>query len=268
LVKKGFAEVNDTRLYYEIAGKGHPLILIHGFSSNVKDWDKQFDAFAKHFKVIRYDMRGFGKSALPTVGKEYSHTEDLKALLKQLGIDYAYIIGRSMGGWIALDFTLEYPEVTKALILVSSAVGGFEGWSKSHLKHWHAIQKEAKEKGAEAAKELLTETPSFCELAREKPDVALRYKQVISEYSGWHFVNADPCRYLDPPAIERLQEINVPTLIIVGETDSQDFHRIATILNKKIRNSKRIIIKGAGHMPAISNPSEFNEAVLSFLANV
>jgi pimeloyl-ACP methyl ester carboxylesterase len=91
---------------------------------------------------------------------------------------------------------------------------------------------------------------------------------MISEYSGWHFVNADPCRYLDPPAIERLQEINVPTLIIVGETDSQDFHRIATILNKKIRNSKRIIIKGAGHMPAISNPSEFNEAVLSFLANV
>jgi pimeloyl-ACP methyl ester carboxylesterase len=268
LVKKGFAEVNDTRLYYEIAGKGHPLILIHGFSSNAKNWDNQFEVFAKNFKVMRYDMRGFGKSALPIVGKEYSHTEDLKALLNQLGMDYAYIIGSSMGGWIALDFTLEYPEVTKALILVSSDLGGFQGWSKTHLKHWLEIQKEAKEKGAEAAKDLLTETPSFRKLAREKPDAAIRYKQVISEYSGWHFVNADPCRYLDPPAMEQLQEINVPTLIIVGETDSSDSHKIATILNKKIRNSKRITNKGAAHTPAISNPSEFNEAVLSFLANV
>jgi pimeloyl-ACP methyl ester carboxylesterase len=268
LVKKGFAEVNGTRLYYEIVGRGHPIVLVHGFSSNVKNWDNQLEVFAKHFKVMRYDMCGFGKSALPTVGKEYSHTKDLKALLNQLGIDHACIVGSSMGGFIALDFTLEYPEMTKALILVSSGLGGFEGWSKTHLEHWHAIQKEAKEKGAEAAKDLLTETPSFRKLAREKPNVALRYKQVISEYSGWHFVNIDPCRYIDPPAIERLQEISVPTLIIVGENDSQDFHRIATILDKKIQNSKSIIIKGAGHIPQISNPSEFNEAVLSFLANV
>jgi pimeloyl-ACP methyl ester carboxylesterase len=269
LVTKGFAEVNDTRLCYEIVGKGHPLVLIHGFTCNTKVWDDQFEVFAKHFKVMRYDMRGFGKSALPTIGKEYSHTEDLKALLNQLGIDYAYIIGSSMGGGIALDFTLEYPEVTKALILVDSTVGGYEGWSKKSLKSEKSFGKKVKEKGLKAAMEdWLAKTPSSRRLAGENPDVVPRLKQVYSDYSGWHYVNADPCRNLDPPAIGRLQEIKVPTLIIVGETDSRDFHRIATILKKKIRNSKRMTIKGAGHLPSMSAPKEFNEAMSSFLANV
>jgi len=267
LVNKGFAEVNGTRLYYEVLGRGHPLVLIHGFTANTRLWDDQFEVFAKRFKVVRYDVRGFGKSALPIVGKEYSHTEDLKALLNQLGIDYAYVIGSSMGGRIALDFALEYPEVTKALILVDSSLGGFEDWSKinSDLKEERAC---AKQKGVEAAKNLLKKKPYFLKLALMKPDVAVRTKQMISDYSGWHFVNTDPCRSLDPPAIERLQEIRIPTLIIVGENDSPDFHKIADILNKKIQNSKRITMKGAGHVPNMEAPREFNEAVSSFLANV
>jgi pimeloyl-ACP methyl ester carboxylesterase len=106
LVNEGFAEVNGTRLYYEVVGRGHPLVLIHGRFVNTNMWNDQLEVFAKRFKVIRYDVRGFGKSALPTVGKGYRHTEDLKALLNQLGIDYAYMVGLSMGGYIALDFLL------------------------------------------------------------------------------------------------------------------------------------------------------------------
>ncbi len=265
LVNKGFAEVNGTRLYYEVLGRGHPLVLVHGFTANTRMWDDQFEVFAKRFKVVRYDMRGFGKSALPIVGKEYSYAEDLKALLNQLGIDYAYVIGSSMGGRIALDFTLEYPEVTKALILADSSLGGFQDWSKTGFDP----DKEAKEKGVEAAKDLLIKTdPIILRLAREKPDVAVRTGQMLSDYSGWHFVNTDPCRSLDPPAIERLQEIRVPTLIIVGEHDSSDFRRIADILNRKIQGSKRMTLAGVGHVPNMEAPREFNEAILSFLANV
>ena len=258
LVKKGFAEVNDTRLYYEIVGKGHPLVLIHGFSLNTKMWDDQFETFAKRYKVIRYDVRGFGKSALPTIGKEYSHTMDLKALLNQLGIDHAYVVGLSMGGKIAIDFTLEYPEVTKALILVDSNVGGFRDWSKTSTSTLEAL-----EAGKEAWKNCPLFKPAF-----EKPNVALRLKQMISDYSGWHLVNSDPSRSLDPPAIERLQEIKVPTLIIVGERDLPDLHKIADILNRKIQNSQKITLKGVGHMSNMETPNEFNKAVLNFLANV
>lgn len=266
MVDKGFAEVNDTRLYYEIVGRGHPLVLVHGRSLNSKMWDDQLEVFAKRFKVVRYDVRGFGKSALPTVGKEYSHTKDLKALLNQLGIDYACVVGLSMGGGIALDFTLEYPEVTRALILVDSILGGFQDWSKTYRELMESLWKEAKEKGVEAAKDMWKNCLIF-KPACEKPNVAFRLKQMISDYSGWHFVNPDPLRSLDPPAIERLQEIKVPTLIIVGERDLPDFHRIADILSEKIQNSKRMTLKGAGHVSNMETPREFNEAILSFLTN-
>jgi pimeloyl-ACP methyl ester carboxylesterase len=267
LVNKGFAEVNDTRLYYEIVGRGYPLVLVHGFSVDNRVWDDQFEAFAKRFKVIRYDVRGFGKSALPTIGKEYSHIKDLKALLNQLGIDHTYLIGLSMGGSIAIDFTLEYPEITKALMLVDSTLGGFRDWSKAWSELWESIWKEAKEKGMETAKDLELKA-AFFEPALKKPNVAFRLRQMVSDYSGWHFVNTDPLRSSVQPAIDRLQEIKVPTLIIVGEHDLADFHMIADILSKKIQNSERITLKGAGHVSNMETPREFNEAVSSFLATV
>ena len=266
MVKTGFAEVNDTRLYYEMVGRGHPLVLVHGWGFDTRMWDDQFEAFAKRFKVMRYDIRGFGKSAPPTIGKEYSHTKDLKALLNQLGIDHAYLIGLSMGGYIALDFTIEYPEMTKALILVDSTIGGFQ-WSKTWSELWKSIWKEAKKESVKAAKDLELKA-TFFEPALEKPDVAFRLKQMVSDYSGWHFVNTDPLRSLDPPAIDRLQEIRVPTLIIIGERDLPDFHMIADILNKKIQNSKRITLKRAGHVSCMETPKEFNQAVSRFLDNV
>jgi len=266
LVNKGFADVNDTRLYYEILGRGHPLVLVHGFTLSTKMWDDQFEVFAKRFKVIRYDVRGFGKSALPTVGKEYSSTKDLKALLNQLGMNYAYVIGLSMGGSIALEFALEYPESTKALVLVDSMLGGFRDFSKTRIKIKESLEKAAKV-SVDTAKDVWRSCALF-KPAFEKPDVAFRLTQMISDYSGWHFANTDPDRSLGPPAIERLQEITVPTLIIVGERDIPDCHRIADILSKRIQNSQRITLKGAGHMSNMETPSEYNEAVLSFLANV
>src|SRR5689334_19941744 len=114
----GTAEVNHTRLYYEVAGSGPPLVLIHGFDLDTRMWDDQFEVFAQHYRVVRYDVRGFGKSARPT--EPYAHEEDLKALLDYLGIAQAHIVGMSMGGGIAIDFTLTYPEMTRTLILVDS----------------------------------------------------------------------------------------------------------------------------------------------------
>ena len=93
--QSGFAEVNGTRIYYEVAGSGHPLVLIHGFTLDARMWDDQFETFAQYCQVIRYDMRGFGKSAFPVPGESYTHADDLKALLEHLGIAHAYVLDRS-----------------------------------------------------------------------------------------------------------------------------------------------------------------------------
>jgi pimeloyl-ACP methyl ester carboxylesterase len=92
----GFADVNGARLFYEIAGGGPPLTLLHGFSLDTRMWDDQCAALAQRYRVLRYDARGFGRSAVPTA-ERYSHAEDLRALLGYLEIAYTALIGFSLG---------------------------------------------------------------------------------------------------------------------------------------------------------------------------
>ena len=125
-VQTGFAEVNGTKLYYEVAGTGHPFILMHGHLLDRRSWDDQFAVFAQHYKVVRYDQRGFGDSGLVTKGEPYSARQDLYELMRFLGIESAYLMGVSGGGALAIDFTLEHPEMVDALIPVRAGVSGFQ----------------------------------------------------------------------------------------------------------------------------------------------
>src|SRR5216684_3865761 len=126
-IQSGFAEVNGTTLYYEVAGQGHPLVLNHGWLGNQRFWDDQFEAFAQHFKVVRYDIRGFGDSGKRKRGMEpFSMERDLRGLLQFLGIEKTFLLGLSMGGALAIDFTLQYPEMVDALVTVAAGLSGFE----------------------------------------------------------------------------------------------------------------------------------------------
>src|SRR5512147_367629 len=110
-------------LYYEIAGEGHPLVLIHGGLVNSGLWDDQFEVFARQYRTLRYDVRGFGKSLAPTA--YFSNHGDLRDLLDFLGFRRACVLGLSMGGSIAIDFTLTYPDRAAALLPVASGLSGY-----------------------------------------------------------------------------------------------------------------------------------------------
>src|SRR5512147_2094059 len=110
-------------LYYEIAGEGHPLVLIHGGLVNSGLWDDQFEVFAGHYRTLRYDVRGFGKSKSPT--SYFSNHSDLRDLLDYLGIQQVYVLGLSMGGMIAIDFTLAYPNHVAALLPIAAGLSGY-----------------------------------------------------------------------------------------------------------------------------------------------
>ena len=117
-VDSGYAEVNGTKLYYEIAGQGEPIVLIHGNFGDVRYWDDQFLDFATHYKVVRFDVRGYGKSDAPVEGQPYNDYEDLRALLDYLDIKQTHIAGFSMGSGIAINFVLVYQKfLWKHLIL-------------------------------------------------------------------------------------------------------------------------------------------------------
>src|SRR5438874_11834798 len=110
-------------IYYEIKGKGHPLVFLHGGQMDRRMWDDEYEFFARHYRVIRYDIRGFGKS--DTAKKPYSDAEDLYTLLRHLGLKEATLVGLSLGGAISVDFAILHPETVRSLILVCPGLGGF-----------------------------------------------------------------------------------------------------------------------------------------------
>jgi len=260
----GFADINGTRLHYETAGSGDPLVLIHGATLDTRMWDDQFVSFARHYQVIRYDMRGYGQSALPTMAS-YAPADDLMALLHHLELTQAHILGLSLGGAVAIDFALTYPEATDTLIVVDTGLREFQ-W-EAFGTSLSQVQSVAMTSGIEAAQRHWINDPLFAP-AMENPQLAVRLKQMVTDYSGWHWINNGTKPLSDSPPIEQLDGINLPILIIVGERDLPDFQTIAETLYQRIPNASKVIMSGVGHLSNMEDPERFNEIVLGFLKEV
>ena len=254
-----YAKVNGTCLYFEIAGEGSPLVLIHGFSLDTRMWDDQFEIFSNYYKVVRYDVRGFGKSAFPT-DAIYTSFEDLKGLLDYLSIEHSHILGFSMGGAIAINFALEFPELVDSLIIVGSDLSGYD-----YKYNYNVMFEKGKEAGVEAARELWLSS-LFLKSAFKNSTVSPRLRKIISDYSGWHWVNETPVRSLDPPAIQRLEQITSPTLAIVGELEIPDSQTITNIVHKRIPDARKVVLTNVGHFSSMEDPERFNQTVLAFLS--
>lgn len=263
--QQGFVEVNGTWLYYEVAGTGDPLVLIHGFTLDTRMWDEQFAPFAERHRVIRYDVRGFGQSA-PFGDAPYTHPDDLAALLHYLGIPRAAILGLSMGGGIATDFALAYPDMTTALIPVDAMIGGHR-MSATWVEQVGPVWQTARSVGVNAGKALWLALPLFAP-AHEQPAVSIRLSAMVAGYSGAHWLGGDPQRESDPPAIKRLSEIRAPTIVLIGTRDIPDFHIMADTIVQHVSGASKIVLPGVGHMANMEAPERFNTAVLGFLADI
>ena len=259
----GMAEVNGTRLYYEVAGSGDPVVLVHAFTLDTRMWNDQFESLARDFRVIRYDARGFGKSAPPQPGEPYSNADDLAALLNHLDARQAHVVGLSMGGRFALDYAVTYPDGLRSLVVIDGVIGGWQ-WSREWLSAYAPIVDAGRKRDVAQAKSLWLGLPLFAP-ARQKPEVGARLKQMVDDYSGWHFVNQNPERAVSPPALGRLGAVRAPTLVLVGERDLPDFHRMSERLERDIPGARRATIAGAGHMANMEAPDAVNKALGGFL---
>jgi pimeloyl-ACP methyl ester carboxylesterase len=258
---KGFAKVSNAKLYYEVAGKGEPLILIHGGNMDRRMWDAQFDFFARRYKVIRYDVRGFGKSDKQV--KPFAHHQDLHDLMKFLRVERAYIVGLSLGGAIATDFALIHPEMVKALILACPGIAGFQ-FSPEAQSYTVATIEAARDDGFAQATEMWLRSPYMIP-AMERPELRDKIRRMALDNAEIWLRNFVWERDLKPLAWERLQEIQTPTLIIASDRDTPDILTLVERAAARIKNSEKIIVKQAGHMVNLEKPEEFNRAVLDFL---
>jgi 3-oxoadipate enol-lactonase len=262
----GYADVNGASLYYETIGAGPGLVFIHGMGADMRVWDAQADFFARRCQGVRYDVRGFGRSTLPAEGQPYAHPADLLALLHSLGLSSAILVGHSMGGAIALDFALSYPEAAQALVLVDAVMSGFE-MSQAWNDSWAPVYSQAAVGGMQAALPLLLGHPLFSSV-NARPAVASRLAEILSDYSGWHAQHADPEIELDPPALQRLCEVHASTLVVVGEKDLNDFQVSASLLANNIPGARRVMVPGAGHVLPMEAPDRFNHLLSGFLAGI
>lgn len=259
-VKRGMAEVNGTRLYYEIAGKGEPVVLLEGGQLDRRMWDDQFAAFSREFHVVRFDVRGFGDSA-PRRGKYQSH-EDLSALLDALEIPQAHLVGLSLGGRIAIDLALTHPGQVRSLVLAGPGLSGFP-WSQERPSWAERLQRAVAAGDARAAA-LAWLDSDYMKPAAVSPKIGGRVKELaLANADTW--IQPDEEEELKPPAFDRLAEIHAPALVLVGSLGIPDIQRIVDQLARNVPGARKVALEGAGHMLNLEAPARFNTLVLDFL---
>jgi pimeloyl-ACP methyl ester carboxylesterase len=259
----GFAPVNGTRLFYEVKGAGPPVVLIHGGQLDCRMWEHQFALFSQQFRVVRYDVRGYGGSLRTSV--VYSDVEDLTALLDYLKIDKVHMVGLSLGGRIAIDFALAQPTRVRSLTLAGPGLTGYEppGGAETDLRMWEII-KAARDSGPEAATALWLKDP-FIAPAMEQTQLVPGLQRIARENAHCWLENPILQRPLKPVAATRLGQIKVPTLLVIGDRDVPQIKATVETLLRGIHGTRKVTIKGAGHMVNMEKPEAFDKAVLDFL---
>lgn len=255
---EGYIRDGADSLYYESVGEGETIVFIHDGILPGVVWDNQFNELAESYHLVRYDRRGYGKSS--AARGDYTHLDDLYILFEELGIEKATLVGASSGGALAIDFTLKYPERVNSLVLVGAVVGGFS--YSEHMRTRGGHLPASFENETEKDHYYIMDDPYI--IWKENREAKEKALQLVMKYPSRiirrpRFVRPEEMPY------KRLDEITVPTLILIGEHDIPDVHACSGLYDGCIPDSRRYIIPDAGHLIALEQVDLFNEILIDFL---
>lgn len=257
-------EINGARIHYRREGAGFPILMLHAGIADSRMWQPQADEFATHFDVIRPDMRGFGDSELPP--RRWSPVGDVIALMDELSLKPAHVIGCSMGGALAIDLALDHPARVSKLVLVGSGVGG-ANFGKKYPEIFAEVRAADDAKDFEALNE--AEARLFLDgPGRPRGHIGGELRELFLDMNSRTMHNdfdSAPMDELDPPAIGRLNEITAPTLVVIGDEDIPPVLDNIDLLMGSIKGARKAVIHDAAHLPNLEHPEEFNRIVLDFL---
>lgn len=251
-------------LYYEFYQKAAPtVVLLHGATLDRRMWAAQVSDLQQDYQVLAYDLLGFGLSDDPQ-DMNFHHHEQLLALCDYLQIDKCHLIAFSVGGRVALNFVLHYPDRVKRMVLIDIAMEGFTYSEEAALMlqtPWRVMPSQ----GMAVAIEQWLALPLFFP-ANQDPVLKPVLQEMVNGYRGWHWRhNQVMVAPSTPVAADSLASITVPILCCVGEYDHPDFHKITQSIHKTCPNAQYVIINNAGHMCPMENPHQVNQLIQMFL---
>lgn len=258
-------KVNNIQMNYELSGKkGAPVVVLsHSLASSLVMWNPQMDTLNLYFQVLLYDIRGHGDSDTPLGAYTLELLgNDAIGLLDALNINQVHFIGLSMGGMIGQCLALNYPHRLKSLVLCDTA----SVIPSDAQPIWQERIDKARKKGMEALLEETMErwfTPAF--LTKNSQMLALIQKQFLATPVSGYIGCAEAIRKLN--YLDRLSEIKMPTLIMVGEDDPATPVSASVAMHERISNSKLVILPSARHLSNVEQTEAFNTALLTFLKN-
>lgn len=268
-IEKGVADIGDALLYYEVAGAGEPMILLHAHSVDRRMWNKQFSELSKHYKVYRYDLRGYGLSSSPVEGKAFLHANDLDLFMEKLGIQKAHLVGLSLGALTIADFMFLHPEKVLSATLAAGGLSDADYINPLtpllREKKQQAVNR-VKNQGIPAYKEWwLNEMKKISAPAFDSTPLAM----LIDEWKAWQPLHIESSVFLGQSALPAYKagRISVPTLFIIGRYDSQGSQSSSLKLSHFIFGSKVAYIEDAGHFSNLERPAEFTKLVFDFVSS-
>ncbi|MGD0624229.1 MAG: alpha/beta fold hydrolase [Thermodesulfobacteriota bacterium] len=255
--------VRDIEIHYQEKGSGFPLVLIHGLNGDLTAWGLVMPELAKHYRTLALDVRGHGHSGKPD--QPYSiqqFSDDLQEFLQRLQVPKAHILGLSMGGAIAQQFALDYPEKVRSLVLVST----FSYVDEKAFQAFSRLRKSLQSEGYPAFFDEVVKlafTPQYI-AANPGPIAELKEKRIKINSPVAIGRATDAC--LAFHLKEEISKIALPTLIVSGKEDIFTPIHLAEQIHHSIRGSEWKILEGAGHNLYIEKPSQMVQVVLEFLS--
>ncbi len=252
----GFLSVDNARLYYEEGGAGAPVVLLHDGLVHAVAWDANWEPLCRKFHVVRYDRRGYGRSDIPKA--RFSPVEDLAAVLAHARMPRATLVGCSSGAGLAVDFAIEHPDRVEQLILIGPVLHGMATsghfFARGEKNNAPLAKGDVKAAAENWSKDRYQIAPGH-DAARKALYEALVQCPHNLKYPGQFETRPSP------PAVDRLAEVRVPTLILVGEYDIADVHAYNGAIEAGVRGSRREVVKDAGHLIALEQPDRLNRII-------
>lgn len=260
----GTIEANGARIYYEASGSGDAVIMLHAGIANLRMWDGQVAALSDAYRVIRYDLRGFGRTETDAV--EFSNRSDVAAVLDHVGEPSAHVVGISRGAMIALDFVLEYPDRARSLVMAAGGIGGYaspvaagESTFEQAEKWWGAKDWEPL---AEWETNYWVEGPEQ-QVGRADPELRARvHDWILTNYRA-EKEEGKP-QVLEPPAVGRLSELRIPVLAMYGTLDDAGTSESMRHLAEAVPGTRLEAFEGSAHMLNLEQPERFNRLLREF----